>query len=269
MISQCPHCRQALQLTPAQQEKIDTALANLKSGATLKVGCPNCRQPISLKADGSLLEEGAVATAPTPPPVAPASPSAAPEPPAAPEIPEVPAPAAPPQPPWQPTVTPPSYPDISWLAQGIYTEQAVMTEVPKALVLMASGKDQAHVAKALTERGYQTEFPESASDALVKMRFGLYTAVVLHDEFDGPLAESTFHQQMSAMPMDKRRSIFYVLIGKQMHTLYNLQALALSANVVVNETECDHFDIILKKGLQEMEELFGPYALAIKRMTAV
>jgi hypothetical protein len=237
MISQCPHCHQALQFSPAQQEKIDSALANLKSGA-LKLGCPNCRQAINLKADGSLLEEGAPVAAAQPQPSAPTS------------------------------VTPPAYPDISWLAQGIYTEQEVMAEVPKALVLMPSGKDRECVAKALSERGYQTEFPESANDALVQMRFSLYTAVVLHDEFDGALADSPFHRQMVAMPMDRRRSIFYVLIGKQRHTLYDLEALASSANVVVNEAEVVHFDIILKKGLQDMEALFGPYVMAIKRVAA-
>jgi hypothetical protein len=89
--------------------------------------------------------------------------------------------------------------------------------------------------------------------------------VVLHDEFDGPLSQSSFHREMSALPMDRRRSIFYALIGKQWHTLYNMEALAHSANVVVNEAEAAHFDIILKKGLLEQMELFGPYVEAIKR----
>jgi len=231
MISQCPHCHKALQFSPAQQEKIDQALANLKSGA-LKLGCPHCRKPISLKADGSLQEEGA-------------APASAKE-----------------------TVTPPSFPDISWLAQGIYTEQEVLVEVPKALVLMAPGPQREAVAKALNDRGFRTEFPESAKDALVQMRFGLFAAVVLHDEFDGALSDSTFHRHMATMPMERRRPIFYALIGKKWHTLYNLEALANSANVVVNETEAIHFDIILKKGLQEMMELFGPLVESMKRVAA-
>lgn len=236
MISQCPHCQKSLQFIPAQQEKIDAALANLKPGNFLKLGCPHCRKPIALKADGSLQEES------------PPAPTALRE--------------------GEEAVSPPSFPDISWLAQGIYSEQAVVTEVPKALILMATGPEREAVASSLSERGYQTVFPESANDALVQMRFSLYTAVVLHDEFDGELDESAFHRQMAAMPMERRRSIFYVLIGKKWHTLYNLEALAHSANVVVNEAECNHFDIILKKGMRDMQELFGPYIEAMQRVAA-
>lgn len=233
MISQCPHCQKALQFSPAQQEKIAQALANLKSG-TLKLGCPLCRKPINLNADGSLHEETATAAAASQPPV-------------------------------HDAVTPPGYPDISWLAQGIYSEQDVLTEAPKGLVLMESGKERDALGTVLSERGYQTEFPESAKDALVQMRFGSYAVVVLHDEFDGPLSQSIFHREMSSMPMDRRRTIFYVLIGKQLHTLYNMEALAYSANVVVNEAEVAHFDIILKKGVQDQLELFGPYVEALRR----
>ncbi len=233
MISQCPHCQKPLQFGPAQQEKIDAALANLKAG-TLKLGCPYCKKPIALNADGTLHEEGA-----------PASPAQA----LGPE-----------------TVTPPGYPDISWLAQGIYTEQEVMAEVPKALVLMSDGPHRDTVATVLAERGYQVNMPESGNDALIQMRFGLFMAVVLDVDLEGPLADSAFHRQMAFMPMDRRRSIFYALIGKGFHTLYNMEALAHSANVVINETEVVHFDIILKKGLQEMQELFGPYTEAMKRV---
>ena len=252
MINQCPFCQQALQFSGVQQEKIDTALAGLKPGAALKLGCPHCRKAISLQADGSLfVETPAQAEAPA-------------------EAPSESKPPSPPQPDtsagYQATVKPPDYPDISWLAQGIYTEQAVMTETPKAMILMPSGQNQDHVAKALSDQGYQTEFPESASDALIQLRFGLYLAVVLHDEFDGDLAESTFHQHMITMPMERRRTIFYALIGKKRHTLYNLEALACSANVVINEAEVPHFDIILKKGLLEMESLFGPYIKARQRV---
>lgn len=237
MIAACPHCHNGLQFSPAQQDKINTALASLKSGA-LKLGCPHCKKPIALKADGSLYEE---------------RPSEA---------------AGQSQPSKPMPVTPPAYPDISWLAQGIYSEQELVTDVPLALILMANGPGREAVIRAFSERGYQIELPESGNDALVQMRFGTFSAVVLHADFDGPLAESAFHQQMAAMPMEKRRSLFYALIGKNFSTLYNLEALSSSANVVVNDKEVIHFDIILKKGLQEMQELFSPYAEAMKRLAS-
>lgn len=229
MISHCPHCQGALQFSLAQQEKIDTALANLKAGS-LRLGCPHCKKAIALKSDGGLWEE---------------TPSPAPQ------------QAAP--------VTPPAYPDISWLAQSIYAEQDFVADVPKAMILMADCQGRKAVAKTLADRGYQLELPESGNDALVQMRFGSFQAVVLHDEFDGPLAHSAFHRQMAEMAMDRRRSIIYALVGKKFHTLYRLEALSHSANMVVNEDEAIHFDIIFQKGLQEMQELFDPYAEAMKQ----
>jgi hypothetical protein len=236
MINECPSCHNPLQFSPAQQDKIKEALAKVTTGP-LKLGCPHCKKTIALQADGSLYEGGA-AEAGRPAPARPAP------------------------------IAPPSYPDISWLAQGIYADQELVADVPKALLLMAEGPARDAVIKAFRERGFVIETPESATDALVKMRFSTFAAVVLHEAFDGPLAESTFHQQMAVMPMERRRAIFYALIGPGFHTLYNLEALSSSANVVVNDTEVVHFDIILKKGLQEQQELFGLYAEAIQRMVA-
>lgn len=226
MISECPHCQAPLQFTPAQQDKIKAALANITTGS-LKLGCPHCKKTIALQADGNLYDEAAAKKS-APPPVA-----------------------------------PPAYPDISWLAQGIYTERATVSDVPKALVLMAEGPGREAVLKAFRERGYVVDLPESATDGLTLMRFSAFAAVVLHVDFDGSLAQSTFHRQMATMPMDKRRSLFYALIGKEFHTLYHLEALSYSANVVINEAETIHFDIILKKGLQEQQELFGLFADAL------
>lgn len=236
MINECPSCHTPLQFSPAQLDKIKAALAKITTGS-LKLGCPHCKKTIALQADGTLYEGGpAEAGRPAPAPPAP--------------------------------VAPPSYPDISWLAQGIYADQKLVADVPKALLLMAGSPARDAVIWAFRERGYVIETPESAADALVKMRFTAFAAVVLHEAFDGPWAASTFHRQMAAMPMERRRGIFYALIGPEFHTLYNLEALSSSANVVINDTEVVHFDIILKKGLQEQQELFGPYAEAIQRMEA-
>jgi hypothetical protein len=78
------------------------------------------------------------------------------------------------------------------------------------------------------------------------------------------LADSSFHTYMRVMSMEKRRYIYYILVGKEFHTLYDLEALSYSANVVINDNEIAHFDIILRKGLRDYDDLFGPYINAIK-----
>ncbi len=63
---------------------------------------------------------------------------------------------------------------------------------------------------------------------------------------------------MRVMNMSRRRYIFYVLIGEQFDTLYDLQALAYSANLVVNDHEIPFIGTVLKKAIPEFETLFGP-----------
>ncbi|NOX26394.1 MAG: hypothetical protein GXP59_09850 [Deltaproteobacteria bacterium] len=227
MLSQCPHCQKDLNFDEEQKQKIRAALSGLKTG-TLKLGCPFCKQAILLRADGS----------------------------AAPEK------AAVPEQDVAGTVKPPAYPDISWMANDICDTQAVLEDVPKVLILMAEGAARDAVAQAFVELGYQTSFPESAGDAVEQMRFVNFAAVVLHSPFDGGFADSKFHHYMSRMPMTRRRGTYYVLVGPEFHTLYDLEAMAYSANIVVNDAEVRYFPTILKKGRQDHDELFGPYITA-------
>lgn len=235
MISQCPHCEKVLELSEAQLDKIKAALATLKSG-TLKLGCPHCKKAIPLSKEGALVTEDKK----TPAQVEKAGP------PANGQV-------------KTGGIEPPAYPDISWLVGGMYSDEEVVEDVLKVLVLMPDGPGRYAVEKAFSEIGYRPEFPESAEHAIAQMRFVPVAAVVLHTDFDGDFAKSKFHKYMEEMPMSIRRSIYYVLVGGQFSTLYDLEALSYSANVVVNDSEIEHIDIILRKGMQDYNDLFGPY----------
>lgn len=233
MISLCPFCQKALNLNDVQKEKIGQALAQLKPGTSLKLGCPHCRKPIMLGSDGEAAAGPAAME-----PAAPSRASRGPQ--------------------------PPDYPDISWLASGIYENREVIEDIPQVLILVEDAATRNLVQKAFETLGYQADSAESAEDAIAKMRFIAFSAVVLHSGFDGSLESSHFHASMQAMPMGRRRGIYYVLVGPEFHTLYDLEALTHSANVVVNESEIPHIEIILKKGLRDYEELFGPYLRALR-----
>ena len=78
------------------------------------------------------------------------------------------------------------------------------------------------------------------------------------------LTQSQFHAYMRTMEMARRRFIFYVLMGPDFKTFYNLEALANSANLVVNEKDSVKFDIILRKAIPEYEELFGAFMTELR-----
>lgn len=257
MLAQCPHCQHSLMLSDAQLEKIKTALASLSPGRTLKIGCPKCKQPIELNSDGSVAGQpagalmdvlfaehtgnedqaaaGIVAAAQKKP---------------------------------QPVRLPPAAPkppDLGWLSSGVYSEKEAIENVPHALIMIGDEEITTQVTMAFGEMGYQPTYARSAEEAISKMQFMNFEAVVLHKGFEGgDLESSAVHQYMREMAMSRRRYIFYILVGPEFRTLYDLEALANSANLVVNDSEASHFSIILKRGMNDYNDLFGPYVEALE-----
>ena len=58
---------------------------------------------------------------------------------------------------------------------------------------------------------------------------------------------------------DKRRNLYYAIIGPKLKTLYDLEALCLSANLVVNSKDVQYLDKILEKGFKDYETLYRPF----------
>lgn len=162
-------------------------------------------------------------------------------------------------------VKPPEPPDTSWLEDGVFEEEDVVSDIPQALVLMPEGEGREQVMKALTGLGYRAEMADDTDHALEKMQFFNYSSIVMHSRFSGKnLSENRFHDFLGVMNMSRRRYIFYIIVGPEFKTFYNLEALSNSANLVVNEKDTPHFGIILRKAIPEYEELFGPYMEELK-----
>ncbi|MFH7320825.1 hypothetical protein ACHHRT_09465 [Desulfurivibrio sp. D14AmB] len=237
MLTHCPHCQKEINLSVPQKSKIRQALSGLPEGKTLKISCPNCREGIHLNR-----EEIPVEAAPgAPKPERPQASGTAP--------------------------APPSPPDIAWLREdGAQPDlEEVVKDVPLALVLVRDEQLRRQVGEALQILGYQPEFPASGAAAEKRMRFVNFSAVVLHSDFEeGGLADSAFHRHMRKLPMGVRRMLLYVLIGPDFHTLYDLQALTWSANLVVNQRDAGKMPLVLKKAFHDYQLLFGPYIAALR-----
>ena len=232
MIVHCPHCDKQLRLG----EKIRESVRLLEPGRRIKIKCAHCSVPFSLdmSMDKSLLGgEKSPASTPVHEDVGRSSEGA--------------------------RIKPPAPPDTAWLKDGFYEEKDVIADIPKAIVLMPDlpGRDQ--VVKAAEAVGYRVEQAATSTEAIEKMSFVEYAAVFLHSRFEsGGIHSGEFHQYMRSMSMARRRYIFYVLIGEQFETLYDLQALSSSANLVVNDAQIPYIGTILKKTIPEYEDLFGP-----------
>jgi hypothetical protein len=225
MITDCPHCQKKLKLSP----KIEESLGLLSPGKSIRINCPQCGGSILL--DATMLTREA----------SPGTPG-----------------SSPPRTAGQ-QVTPPPPPDLSGLKTSSFEGKAMVEDIPKALILMpADSPDCRLVTEAMEALGYQPSFVQSAEEAMEKMQFVTYSSVILHSHYEGStLEKGAFHQFMRAMQMNKRRYIFYMLIGPEFHTLYDLQALACSANLVVNTKDLSQLTLILRKAIPQYEAMFG------------
>ncbi len=155
-------------------------------------------------------------------------------------------------------VEPPSAPDISWLKTGQQDDYEQITDVPMALILMAEGKRRAFVSTVLEEFGYQIEVVDTPVEAIKKLQFSRVNVLIQHTDFEeSTLSESLFYNHLKGLSMEKRRYIFYMLTGPEFHTLYDLEALTNSANLVVNDRDIKHLKVILKKSFHDFENLFS------------
>jgi len=152
----------------------------------------------------------------------------------------------------------PAAPDITWLKDGVFEDRENVEDIPQALVLMPDMPGRKAVVEALQKIGYRVEMPSSAEEAISKMRFVNYAGVILHSRYEpGGIEKGKFHHYMRTIGMGRRRYILYVLVGEEFKTLYDLQALACSANVVVNDAEIPYIGTVLRKAIPEYESLFG------------
>jgi hypothetical protein len=220
MIVNCPNCDKQLKLS----EKVRESILGLEPGRKIKVKCVHCSEPFGLDAGSIQGSQPGKGTAQG-----------------------------------GRTVRPPAPPTVDWLRDGNFEDQEVIEDIPRAMVLMPDIPSRDTIVSAASDFGYLVEEAVTPDEAIEKMQFVNFAAVFLHNEFEpGGIEISKFHQYMREMDMSRRRYIFYVLLGDQYNTLYDLQALACSANIVVNDNESRYIGTVLRKAIPEYEALFGP-----------
>ncbi len=236
MISNCPHCQKTLNFNAGQQAKLQKAINALKPGKKLTIKCPHCKKPIHLDNE----QETAAATKAAEP---------APNPSASAKEKKV-----------EQAVRPPTPPDLEWLKTGSLQAEEKVRDVPMALILHNDPEVRDKLKASMDSLGYRSLIAQTAEEAIDQTRFVTFACIVLHTEFEqGGLKASNFHNYMCQMPMKTRRYIYYILYGPDFHSLYDMEALACSANLVVAEKDIQYFDLILHKAIPAYENLFGPF----------
>ncbi len=225
MIVNCPHCTTQLKLN----EGVIDSLKKLPEGKSLKVQCVSCEETFALTGSAVMEEEETLVFDDAPPP-----------------------------PPPKMEVRPPAPPKMDWLTGGEMERTKNIEGVPRALVLFPEGDEKSVLVDAVEDLGYQVETAGDVDEALSMMYFVSYSLVFFHQGFEGGgLESSEFHRYICGLPMTRRRHIFYILVGDDRTTMYDLEALSLSVNLTLNTKDIKHISLILRRMIPEYEDLFG------------
>lgn len=115
-------------------------------------------------------------------------------------------------------------------------------------------------ATALTELEYKLQRAKSPEHAIYKLKFNQYHVIALHEKFGGTTLEtSPLYEFIRDMPMTNRRKTFVAIVGNKFKTMDNMEALALSVNLVINEKDFDQLETILKKSIGDNETFYKVY----------
>ena len=147
-------------------------------------------------------------------------------------------------------------PDVSWLAGGLRRKTDREEEFRRqALVLLSDGQRQDYVISALSSLGFTATVTTDIKVGIAAVQ-NLTCCLVIADIND---AMPIFHQRLLLFPMAIRRMFFYTLVGPKLRTMYGLEALSLSTNLVVNDRDLVYLDKILRKGFKEYDEQYRPW----------
>ncbi len=116
------------------------------------------------------------------------------------------------------------------------------------------------VKEALEDLNYYSSVASSVKEALSKLRYNQYDLVMLDEEFCGESAENnTILRYLQPMPMSTRRSIYLMLISKEIRTLDNLLAYAKSVNAVINANDIQKVKLVLERAMADHRRFYKVY----------
>jgi len=124
-------------------------------------------------------------------------------------------------------------------------------------VCVSDEKNKDVWTKVLEEKEFKLQYAKSPEHAVHKMKFTQFHFVVLEDTFGGgPLSENPLYQNLLEMPMEIRRNIFIALVGSKYKTLSNMEAFAMSVNLVVNDKDLSKLSDVLKKSIKDHDMFY-------------
>lgn len=167
---------------------------------------------------------------------------------------------------------PPSEP-VSYLSEAfeeedwsvaVSTEEDFVENQKLALLCLAQPTIHAEVKTTLEGMGYTVHLPDTAEDAIQKIRRNQYALVILHEAYGGSGKHNLVLQAIQPMAMSLRRNMCVGLVGKFFRTFDHMTAFAQSVNFVVAERELSKIKAIARQAVAANDKFYRVFREALR-----
>jgi hypothetical protein len=134
-----------------------------------------------------------------------------------------------------------------------------------ALVCVDVPEVQRIVVDQLTALNYKIHTGLFLEDILLKMRAHVYDVLVISEHFNASdmVTNPIVAAAINAPPQERRRQ-FVVAIGSTLATNDEMQAFQYSVDLVVGLSDVVNLRPVLRRGVNRVNEFYGPFREALK-----
>jgi hypothetical protein len=130
----------------------------------------------------------------------------------------------------------------------------VGTDTETALICVVDDAMREKIIGELKNRGFFITEVQTAKDAARKMRFHVYTLLVVDETFDTMEPDNNdLLRYLANFPMSTRRRMFVALISNRFRTLDRMAALNRSVNMIINTQSIKDFIALITNAMAENE----------------
>ncbi len=161
--------------------------------------------------------------------------------------------------------SPPVSQHIPVLQVGLPKEGIDFFDEGDKTALICDDKNTDLLKATMDKLDYKISIAKGVNDAITKLRFTRYDAIILNENFAGcSPAGNPILDYIQPMPMVKRREIFVALLGQDLRTMDNMAAFLKSVNVVINTNEIRNIRNILKRSIEANDRFYKVFKDSLK-----
>ncbi|HPJ95813.1 MAG TPA: hypothetical protein PK022_00785 [Syntrophales bacterium] len=139
------------------------------------------------------------------------------------------------------------------------------TDTETALICVTDDPIREKITGDLTARDFYITEVKTAKDAVKKMRFHLYTLLVIDENFDTTNPDSNdLLRYLAILPMSIRRRMFVLMLSNRFRTLDKMTALNHSVNMIINTQNIKDFITLITNGMAENEGFYYTFTEIMK-----